>query len=463
MLDASARLTAWLVREYDIPIDRQHIVGHGEIQGPGCAYRYDPGPHFPWSDYMAAVEGYASADSAASTPPHGEPPGHLPDGAGPESGTAADEGGTSGSSGVFGASISFQAPRNGDVVGTPVLMRVISTGAHHVDVWAGPYRLAHGMTANPVHVAWPVDSAGLRTFKARALSEAGAVLAVASITVDVQRPEVMIEPSASALGGMGWRLTSSVAGHADYVKYWVDGWSLIDVLSGSNRASGPGYPLQYNFSYAGSGRLLQARAYDSSGRLLGEGFKYIDTLPPEGVTGVIIDAEAQEAGGTIMRLTTQAQPSVAWVEYLVDGYLMTDMVSGEIRATPHEFGLWVEFNQWGERTLTVRAYNAAGQVIDTAERTIHVPAPELTMEWTRIGPLTYRFDADAIAATNQIVIETDGGDVLVDRHTGHGYSVGPDFLLEHRFDAPGEVPLAVLAIDVVGNVLAHWEGVVEVQ
>ena len=464
MLDASARLTAWLVQEYDIPIDRQHIVGHGEIQGAGCAYRSDPGPHFPWSDYMAAVQGYASSGSADSTPPAEDPTPDLPDSSGSGAGGAVP-GGDSASSGssLSGASISFQAPHNGDVVSTPVLMRIVSTGAHSVDVWAGPYRLAHGMTANPVHVAWPVNSPGPRTLKARALSAAGAVLAVTSVTVEVRRPEVTIEPSVSPLGGMAWRLSSSVGGAAAYVKYWVDGWSLTDTLSGSNRASGPGYPLQYSFSYAGAGRLLQARAYDSAGVLLGEGFKYIDTLPPEGVSGAIIDAEAQEAGGTMMRLSTRAEGSVAWVEYFVDGALVVDLVSGDTRATPEEFGLWVEFEQWGARTLTVRAYDASGQLIDTAERTIHVPAPELDMEWTRTGPRTYRFDADVIAGTDEIVIETGAGEILVDQVTGNGHCEGPDFILEHQFDTVGAVWIHVWAIDWLGNILEHWEGILTVE
>jgi len=459
MLDASARLTAWLVREYDIPIDRDHIVGHGEIQGAGCAYRYDPGPHFPWSDYMAAVQGYATGSSADSMPPsEGAPPDLDPGGSADGGGSGIDLSPPS----PFDASISFQAPHNGDVVSVPVLMRIVSSGAHHVDVWMGPYRLAHGMTANPVHVAWPGESPGPRTFTARAISAAGSVLAVSSITVEVRRPEVTVEPSVIPLGGMTWRMGASVGGAAEYVKYWVDGWLLTDVLSGSNRASGPGYPLQYSFSYAGSGRLLQARAYDSAGGLLGEGFKYIDTLPPEGVSGAIIDAEAQEAGGTVMRLSTRAQTSVAWVEYFVDGSMVSDLVSGETRASPDEFGLWVEFEQWGPRTLTVRAYNAAGQLIDTAERTIHVPAPELDMEWTRLGSRTYRFDADAIAGTDEIVIETADGEVLLDRTTGHGYAEAPYFVLEHEFDAEGEVWITVWAIDWVGNVLDYWEDMLEV-
>ncbi len=60
-IDSSARLTAWLVTQYDIPIDRDHIVGHGEIQPSSCAGRDDPGTWFPWNDYLVKVANYAGA------------------------------------------------------------------------------------------------------------------------------------------------------------------------------------------------------------------------------------------------------------------------------------------------------------------------------------------------------------------------------------------------------------------
>jgi len=49
-----ARLVAALCRKYSIPIDRQHIVGHVEVSGPGG--HTDPGPHFNWRNFMATVK-----------------------------------------------------------------------------------------------------------------------------------------------------------------------------------------------------------------------------------------------------------------------------------------------------------------------------------------------------------------------------------------------------------------------
>ncbi|MEU6126059.1 N-acetylmuramoyl-L-alanine amidase [Streptomyces sp. NPDC047123] len=52
MYAASARLTAGICRRYDIPVDREHIVGHVEV--PGTDHT-DPGPHWDWDRYLRLV------------------------------------------------------------------------------------------------------------------------------------------------------------------------------------------------------------------------------------------------------------------------------------------------------------------------------------------------------------------------------------------------------------------------
>ncbi|MDX6425484.1 MAG: hypothetical protein QOD52_889 [Gaiellaceae bacterium] len=63
---SSARLVAWLVRRYDIPVDRTHIIGHAQVPDPnhpgeygGSAHHTDPGPHWRWGFYMNLVRRYA--------------------------------------------------------------------------------------------------------------------------------------------------------------------------------------------------------------------------------------------------------------------------------------------------------------------------------------------------------------------------------------------------------------------
>jgi N-acetyl-anhydromuramyl-L-alanine amidase AmpD len=53
MYEASARLTARICARYDIPVDREHIIGHVEV--PGTDHT-DPGPHWDWDRYMKLVE-----------------------------------------------------------------------------------------------------------------------------------------------------------------------------------------------------------------------------------------------------------------------------------------------------------------------------------------------------------------------------------------------------------------------
>ncbi|ONK12552.1 N-acetylmuramoyl-L-alanine amidase A [Streptomyces sp. MP131-18] len=56
MYRTSARLVRHLAREYDIPLDRHHILGHDNVQGPTDAsvpgMHTDPGPYWDWSHYF---------------------------------------------------------------------------------------------------------------------------------------------------------------------------------------------------------------------------------------------------------------------------------------------------------------------------------------------------------------------------------------------------------------------------
>jgi 20S proteasome alpha/beta subunit len=59
MYRSSARLTAYLCQKYSIPIDRDHIIGHGEVPYPNT--HTDPGPYWDWDRYMGLVKSYAGA------------------------------------------------------------------------------------------------------------------------------------------------------------------------------------------------------------------------------------------------------------------------------------------------------------------------------------------------------------------------------------------------------------------
>ncbi|MFF2523336.1 N-acetylmuramoyl-L-alanine amidase [Streptomyces liangshanensis] len=56
MYRTSARLVAYLAKKYDIPLDRQHILGHDTVPGPTAAtvqgMHTDPGPYWDWAHYF---------------------------------------------------------------------------------------------------------------------------------------------------------------------------------------------------------------------------------------------------------------------------------------------------------------------------------------------------------------------------------------------------------------------------
>jgi len=56
---ASARLVADIATRHAIPLDRQHILGHGEA--PDCSDHVDPGPDWDWNRYMRRVAEAAAA------------------------------------------------------------------------------------------------------------------------------------------------------------------------------------------------------------------------------------------------------------------------------------------------------------------------------------------------------------------------------------------------------------------
>lgn len=63
MLDASERLAAWINQQHpEILLDDEHVVAHGSFQSD----RTDPGPYFPWPEYIAGARGYRSGNVVAS-------------------------------------------------------------------------------------------------------------------------------------------------------------------------------------------------------------------------------------------------------------------------------------------------------------------------------------------------------------------------------------------------------------
>ncbi|WBB60761.1 N-acetylmuramoyl-L-alanine amidase [Streptomyces sp. WMMC500] len=56
MYRSSARLVRYLAHEYDVPLDRQHVIGHDNVPAPDPAHvpdmHTDPGPYWDWAHYF---------------------------------------------------------------------------------------------------------------------------------------------------------------------------------------------------------------------------------------------------------------------------------------------------------------------------------------------------------------------------------------------------------------------------
>jgi N-acetyl-anhydromuramyl-L-alanine amidase AmpD len=59
-VDASAKLSCDISKAYGIPRDRYHYVAHGQLQPYN---RTDPGPNWPWTDYLNRINAHCGASS----------------------------------------------------------------------------------------------------------------------------------------------------------------------------------------------------------------------------------------------------------------------------------------------------------------------------------------------------------------------------------------------------------------
>jgi hypothetical protein len=63
MYRSSARLSAYLCRRFNIPVDRHHIIGHNQVPGcpgagGGVSCHTDPGRHWNWDRYLRLIRRY---------------------------------------------------------------------------------------------------------------------------------------------------------------------------------------------------------------------------------------------------------------------------------------------------------------------------------------------------------------------------------------------------------------------
>ncbi|MFD6419255.1 N-acetylmuramoyl-L-alanine amidase [Streptomyces sp. NPDC060194] len=82
MYQTSARLVRYLAEKYDVPLDRQHIIGHDNVPGTTTAtirgMHTDPGPYWDWAHYFDLIgapfkkQGGSKADVVTVRPDYQE-------------------------------------------------------------------------------------------------------------------------------------------------------------------------------------------------------------------------------------------------------------------------------------------------------------------------------------------------------------------------------------------------------
>jgi hypothetical protein len=147
------------------------------------------------------------------------------------------------------------------------------------------------------------------------------------------------------------------------------------------------------------------------------------------------------------------------VEYRVDNWLLTNLADGSTRAYPGEYELWYRFASWGDRTLEVRGYDVAGNLVDVHTQTVHVPSPTLQLSWSPVTAMVFHFEAEAPAHTHRVVIDVEGY-VLSDVNSGDDFMSAPDFEMTYRWNYAAYRAIRAQALDIHGNVLGTWTGMI---
>lgn len=66
---SSAALVRYLATRYNVPVDREHIIGHDEVPGltqaRQPAMHWDPGPYWDWNRFMRMVRGESETEAPA--------------------------------------------------------------------------------------------------------------------------------------------------------------------------------------------------------------------------------------------------------------------------------------------------------------------------------------------------------------------------------------------------------------
>lgn len=136
-----------------------------------------------------------------------------------------------------------------------------------------------------------------------------------------------------------------------------------DYLIGAAATNGGEATINYSWNVQTNGRPIEIRGLDANGAVVAVGNGVIDsTASPE----VFIN----QAGTLEYEIGLEVIGNAATVEVFADGFPLTDSVSGRNKSTRGKVRF--AWTQAGERELRITSRTAAGTVIKTVSRTLHV-------------------------------------------------------------------------------------------
>lgn len=339
----SARLAAWIARRSLMPIDRAHLIGHGEVphpSRPGVVGGYDghtdPGRKWNWTRYIALVRKFAAFKR--------QPPLEVRS--------------TVGSGAVVDGRMPWRAKTTRDVARVEFLVDGRLLWRDHV----APYAFAGGRGLNTASL-----KNGRHVLEVRAVPRRGRVVA-ASARVRVRNAAFAIAMGARE----GQELRGAVSFGARAIGARARAVTLL--VDGKPRSSDLRAPfrLRWDTRRAREGAhvlTIVARAVD--GREARKSVKVLvnNVVPkpklrpaPQVVSQSL--AEGAVVSGAV-EWSAQTKGSVSAVEFLVDGVLIGVRTERPIRV------LWdTTLSTPGEHELTVRAVALDGRVAASTVRVV---------------------------------------------------------------------------------------------
>ena len=231
----------------------------------------------------------------------------------------------------------------------------------------GVYPIGRRDARDDFRLDYRFSQTGERVIHAVGYDSSGQAVAGAARSLEVfeERAQLSLQGVGAAIER---RATFSVLADSSVVsrvEYMVDArWEI-----GASESPADDFKVAYEFSQPGA-RLIEARAYDRAGELVGVTSHQVEVLGDTmNASGLIAPADGERTGQTVT-FTSVFQEDVEFVVYRADRWELG--TSGD-RAT--NFALEYTFQQGGLRVIVASAFDRDGELIAEDQITIDVQVP----------------------------------------------------------------------------------------